>query len=204
MSFIENFLDQQFYFLTSPLGVIAFILCYIFWVSVLLPGSWFSMLGGFIYGSFMGTIYVFIGATLGALLTFMSGRILLRNWIQGRLNSFPKLQSIEKSIANEGLRLVILSRLSPIFPFGLLNLAYGLSEVKIKDFLIGLIAILPGTFVYCSLGSLAIEVSKFQQVIDNREDLGSFVFSLVGIIATIIIAILVLRLVRESLSKDEY
>jgi len=162
------------------------------------------MLGGFIYGSFMGTIYVFIGATLGALLTFMSGRILLRNWIQGRLNSFPKLQSIEKSITNEGLRLVILSRLSPIFPFGLLNLAYGLSEVKIKDFLIGLIAILPGTFVYCSLGSLAIEVSKFQQVIDNREDLGSFVFSLVGIIATIIIAILVLRLVRESLSKDEY
>ncbi len=204
MSFIENFLDQQFYFLTSPLGVIAFILCYICWVSVLLPGSWLSMLGGFIYGSFMGTIYVFIGATLGALLTFMSGRSLLRNWIQSRLNSFPKLQSIEKSIADEGLRLVILSRLSPVFPFGLLNLAYGLSEVTIKDFLIGLIAILPGTFVYCSLGSLAIEVSKFQQVIDHREDLGSFILSLVGIIATIIIVIVVLRLVRESLSKDEY
>ena len=201
MSYIENLLDKQIYFLNSPLGVIAFILCYTLWVSVLLPGSWLSMLGGFIYGSLMGTIYVFIGATLGALITFLSGRILLKNWIQSRLNSFPKLQSIEKSIANEGLKLIILSRLSPIFPFGLLNLGYGLSEVKFKDFFIGIIAILPGTFVYCSLGSLAIEVSKFQQVIDKREDLGSFIFTLTGIISTILIAILVLRLIRKSLSE---
>ena len=57
-------------------------------------------------------------------------------------------------------------------------------------------------FVGISLGSLAIEVSKFQQVIDKREDLGSFIFTLTGIISTILIAILVLRLIRKSLSED--
>ena len=68
--------------------------------------------------------------------------------------------------------------------------------------MISLIAILPGTFVYSSLGSIAVEVSKFNQVIENREDLGSFILSLLGIISTIVIVLLLLRSVKQSLEKD--
>ena len=167
MSFKENLFDHQFYLFTTPLGVLCFIIFYSLWVCILLPGSWISMLGGFLYGSFMGTIYVFIGAIVGAAVTFISGRLILRNWIQSHLDSFPRLKLIEQSITSEGLKIIILTRLSPAFPFGLLNLAYGISNVKFKDYLIGLIAILPGTFVYCSLGALAIEVSRFQEVLDS-------------------------------------
>ncbi len=202
MNLINSFIEHQLSFLTSPLGVISFIICYSLWVSIFLPGSWLSMLGGFVYGSFMGTIYVFIGAILGGIFTFLSGRIILRNWIYNRLNKFPKLQAIQKSITNEGLKLIILTRLSPAFPFGLLNLAYGLSKVKFKDYIIGLFAILPGTYLYCSLGSLAIEISRFNQVIANRNDLSSLIFTLIGIISTMSVIWLVLRSVRNSIKQE--
>ncbi len=202
MSFLEKVLDHQLYFLLTPLGIVTFILCYTIWVCILLPGSWLSMLGGFIYGSVMGTIYVFIGAILGAILTFVLGRVVLKDWIQKRLDSFPKLQLIQNSISNEGLKLNILTRLSPVFPFGLLNLAYGLSKVKSKDYLIGLIAILPGTFVYCSIGSIAIEVSKINQSVENSQDFISFIVSLIGIIATVILVLIILRFAKDSLEKD--
>ena len=77
-SFLENLLETQLDFFSTPLGVIAFILLYIFWVNLFLPGSWLSMLGGLLYGSFLGSLYVFLGASLGATFTFFLGRTFLR------------------------------------------------------------------------------------------------------------------------------
>ena len=111
------------------------------------------MLGGLLYGSFLGSLYVFLGASLGATFTFFLGRTFLRRWFQKRLSSFPKLELVERSISNEGIKFVILTRLSPIFPFGILNIAYSFSNIKASDFLIGLSAILPviGPILFISL-----------------------------------------------------
>ncbi len=202
MSFLENLFDSQLHLFLSPFGFILFVVFYALWVSVLLPSSWISLLAGFLYGSFLGSILVFFGACTGALITFYSGRRLLRKWIQNHLTEFPKLQLIEKSISKEGIRLIVLTRLSPAFPFGLLNLAYGLSNVKVRDFVIGLIAILPGTFVYCSLGSLAGEISRLNEVLSSKEEWPSFALSFLGLFATLLLVLLLTKVVKKSLEES--
>ncbi len=202
-SFLKNLLETQLDFFSTPLGVIAFILLYIFWVNIFLPGSWLSMFGGLLYGSFFGSLYVFLGASLGAILTFFLGRTFLRRWFQKRLSSFPKLELVERSLSNQGIKFVILTRLSPIFPFGILNIAYSFSNIKTSDFLIGLLAILPGTFLYCSLGSLASNIYKFDEIITGGDKFYSFCLTCIGFFATILLVLMISRIARRSL-KDTH
>ena len=201
-SFLENLLETQLDFFSTPLGVIAFILLYIFWVNIFLPGSWLSMLGGLLYGSFLGSLYVFLGASLGATFTFFLGRTFLRRWFQKRLSSFPKLELVERSISNEGIKIIVLTRLSPIFPFGILNIAYSLSNIKASDFLIGLFAILPGTFLYCSLGSLASNIYKFNEIIRGGDQFYSFFLTCIGFFATLLLVLMISRIARRSLQDS--
>ena len=194
---LETLVNNFFPFLTSPVGILFFALLYVFWVSCLLPGSWLSMLSGFLYGTWLGSSVVFVGAFIGAHLTFYLGRTFLKEWAQKKVSNFPKVQIMEKAVKREGLKVIFLTRLSPLFPFGLLNFTYGLSEVKVRDFTIGMIGILPGTILYCSLGSLALKVSNFGQVLSERSDSSSFIWSLVSILSTILVVILVLSSTRK-------
>tara|TARA_B100000965_G_scaffold336706_1_gene303165 strand:- start:5700 stop:6320 length:621 start_codon:yes stop_codon:yes gene_type:complete len=191
---VNNFIP----FLTSPLGIFVFALVYVFWVSFLLPGSWLSMLSGFLYGTWLGSSIVFVGAFIGAHLTFYLGRTFLKEWAQKKISNFPKIKIMEKAVKSEGLKVIFLTRLSPLFPFGLLNFAYGLSEVRLLDFTLGMIGILPGTFLYCSLGSLALKVSSFGDVLAGRSDMSSFIWSLISIVSTILIAILIIRATKKD------
>jgi uncharacterized membrane protein YdjX (TVP38/TMEM64 family) len=121
-------------------------------VTLLLPGVWASMLAGALYGTWWGSVVVFGGACLGAELVFLLGRSWLRGWARRRLAGAPTLLALEQAVSREGLRLVLLTRLSPAFPFSLLNLAYGLSEVSLRDYTLGLI---PGTWAVRILGIVA-------------------------------------------------
>ena len=198
---LETFINNFIPFLSSPLGILVFGLFYVFWVSCLLPGSWLSMLSGFLYGTWLGSSVVFVGAVIGAHLTFYLGRTFLKEWAQNKVSNFPKVQIMEQAVKREGLKVILLTRLSPLFPFGLLNFTYGLSEVKVRDFTLGMIGILPGTILYCSLGSLALKVSNFAEVLSGRSDTSSFVWSLISILSTILVVILVLRSTRK-LNQD--
>ena len=190
---VNNFIP----FLSSSLGILVFALVYVFWVSCLLPGSWLSMLSGFLYGTWLGSLIVFVGAFIGAHLTFYLGRNFLKEWAQKKVSNFPKIQIMEKAVKREGLKVIFLTRLSPLFPFGLLNFTYSLSDVKVLDFTLGMIGILPGTILYCSLGSLALKVSNFGDVLSGRSETGSFIWSLISILSTILVVILILRSTRK-------
>jgi len=194
---VETLVNSFIPFLSSPFGILVFALVYVFWVSCLLPGSWLSMLSGFLYGTWLGSSVVFVGAFIGAHLTFYLGRTFLKEWAQKKVSNFPKVQIMEKAVKREGLKVILLTRLSPLFPFGLLNFTYGLSEVKVRDFTLGMVGILPGTILYCSLGSLALKVSNFAQVLSGRSDISSFIWSLISILSTILIVVLVLRSIKE-------
>ena len=199
---IETLVNNLIPFLSSPFGILVFALVYVFWVSCLLPGSWLSMLSGFLYGTWLGSSVVFVGAFVGAHLTFYLGRTFLKEWAQKKVSNFPKIQLMEKAVKREGLKVILLTRLSPLFPFGLLNFTYGLSEVKLLDFTLGMIGIIPGTILYCSLGSLALKVSNFGDVLSGRSQLGSFVWSLISIFSTILIIILILRSIRTIVNQE--
>lgn len=199
----SDLLDQLLPALRSPLGAVAFVPLYALWVTLLLPGVWASMLAGALYGPWWGSLVVFVGACLGAEAAFLLGRGWLRGWARRRLAAAPKLLAIEQAVSREGLRLVLLTRLSPAFPFSLLNLAYGLSEVSLRDYNLGLIGIVPGTILFCSLGALAGDVARFGEVLSGQADAGTWALRLVGVLATVGSVVLVSRAARRALQDPE-
>ncbi|MEB3351143.1 MAG: VTT domain-containing protein [Cyanobacteriota bacterium] len=188
--------------LQTPLGGLLFIPLYALWVTLLLPGVWASMLAGALYGTLWGSVLVFVGACLGAELVFLLGRSRLREWARRRLAASPRLQAVEQAVSREGLRLVLLTRLSPAFPFSLLNLAYGLSDVSLRDYSLGLVGILPGTVLFCGLGALAGDVARFGEVLAGRADAGGWALRLLGIAATLAVVLLVNRAARRALAES--
>ena len=188
--------------LRSPLGAVLFIPIYALWVTLLLPGVWASMLAGVLYGTWLGSGLVFVGACLGAVVVFLLGRWVLRDWARRRLEQVPKLQAVERAVSQEGLKLVLLTRLSPAFPFSLLNLAYGLSAVSLRDYCLGLVGILPGTVLFCGLGALAGDVARFGEVLGGEADAGTWVLRVVGVLATLAVVWLVSRAARRALEDS--
>jgi len=161
------------------------------------------MLGGALYGIWLGSLLVFVGACLGALVVFFLGRLVFRDWARRRLEQLPKLQAVELAVSKEGLKLVLLTRLSPAFPFSLLNLAFGLSEVTLWDYSIGLIGILPGTVLFCGLGALAGDVARFGEVLGGEADAVTWALRVVGVLATLGVVWLVSRAARRALQDVE-
>ena len=198
-----SWLHQLLPALQSPLGAAAFIPLYALWVTLLLPGVWASMLAGALYGTLLGSGLVFVGASLGATAAFLLGRHWLRDWARRCLASVPQFSAIEQAVSREGLKLVLLTRLSPAFPFSLLNLAYGLSDVSLRDYAIGLIAILPGTLLFCSLGALAGDVARFGEVLSGEADPGTWTMRVIGLLATVASVWLVGRAAQRALKGVE-
>ena len=173
-------------YLDSGIGIFYFTLIYIFTVILLLPASWLSLLAGFLYGPYLGTLIVFISAFIGASFAFLLSKKLLFSKIQNTINNFSKLSLLEKIIKKGGLRFFMLTRLSPIFPFGLLNYFYGLNKISYKDFAISLFCILPGSYLYCSLGGLANNLNEIKNIkTDNN-----VIINLISIISTALVIFL--------------
>ena len=196
---IQSWLVDLLDLLRTPFGALLFIPIYALWVTLLLPGVWASMLAGVLYGPWLGSAVVFFAACLGAEVVFLLGRHWLQGWVRPRLTQWPKLHAVEQAVNQEGLKLVLLTRLSPAFPFSLLNLAYGLSAVSLRDYSIGLIGILPGTVLFCGLGALAGDVARFNDVLAGEADGFTWGLRVVGVVATLAVVWLVGRAARQAL-----
>lgn len=199
----EALLLQWLPWFQSPLGVALFVPLYALWVTLLLPGVWLSMVAGVLYGPWLGSLVVFLGACAGAELVFLLARSRWRDWARRRLEGSPRLQRLEQAVGREGLRLVLLTRLSPLFPFSLLNLAYGLSPVRVRDYSIGLLGILPGTVLFCALGALAGDVARFTEVLNGGSDPRLWILKLLGVAATVAVMVIVTRLGRQALETAD-
>ncbi|MFN9672787.1 MAG: TVP38/TMEM64 family protein, partial [Microcystis sp.] len=139
----------------GSVGAIAFIIIYILATVAFFPGSILTLGAGVVFGLVLGSFYVFIGATIGATVAFLVGRYLARGWVAEKIQGNSKFQAIDEAVGREGLKIVLLTRLSPIFPFNLLNYAYGVTGVSLKDYLLGSAGMIPGTIMYVYIGSLA-------------------------------------------------
>lgn len=144
------------------LGAIApvvFVLAYILITVVFLPASVITLGAGLVFGVVKGSILVFIGAMLGATAAFLIGRFVARDWIAKKVEDNRFFNSLDNAIADEGLKLIFLIRLSPAFPFNLLNYALGLTKISLRNYILGTTGIIPGTIMYVYLGSLIGDVA---------------------------------------------
>lgn len=182
-------------------GAVVFAGAYVLSTVLFLPGSILTLGAGFAYGVGLGTLIVTIGANLGALLAFVLGRTVARDWVAARVQSNPRFAAIDRAVGREGFKIVLLTRLSPIFPFNLLNYAFGLTQVSLRGYALGsLIGMLPGTIMYVYLGSLVTNLSALAAGRPSGGT-GQQLFYFAGLLATVGVTIYVTRLARRALAE---
>ena len=185
----------------GPLAPLAFIAMYIVACVAFIPGSILTIGAGVIFGVVLGSIYVSIAATLGATAAFLVGRYLARGWVSARLEGNPKFKAIDEAVGKEGWKIVILTRLSPVFPFNLLNYAYGLTRVSLRDyFFASWLGMIPGTVLYVYIGALTGDVARAAGGSAARTPAG-WALTIVGFVATIAVAVYATRIGARALRE---
>jgi len=182
-------------------GGMVFIVLYIVATVAFLPGSILTLGAGVVFGVGLGSIYVFIGATLGAIAAFLVGRYLARNWVSKKIEDNQNFAAIDRAVAQEGFKIVLLTRLSPIFPFNLLNYAFGITGVSLKDYALASVGMIPGTIMYVYLGSLAGDIARIGTEGQATNPTVQWTINIIGFIATLAVTIYVTRIARKALSE---
>lgn len=137
-------------------GVLAFFTVYVLATVLGLPALPLTLAAGVIYGPVKGTLLVSPSSVAGATLAFLLGRTLLRDWVKAKTSLNPRFAAMDEAVAVEGWRMVALLRLSPVFPFSLLNYALGATKVRLLPYVLASwLAMLPLTFLFVSAGSAA-------------------------------------------------
>ncbi len=153
----------------GAIGPLVFILAYIAACVLFIPGSIMTIGAGVLFGVFRGSVYVSIGATIGATLAFLIGCYFARARVAAKLAGNATFNEIDAAVGREGWKIVGLTRLSPVFPFNLLNYAYGLTRVSLRDYVIASwIGMLPGIVMYCYIGSLIGDLTRLGNTSGSR------------------------------------
>lgn len=185
----------------GPMAGVIFAAIYITATILFLPGSILTLGAGVIFGVIKGSIAVSIASTLGATAAFLIGRYLARGWVSNKISGNEKFSAIDDAVAREGWKIVLLTRLSPVFPFNMLNYAFGLTKVSLKHyFWASWIGMLPGTVMYVYIGSLAGDLAILGTG-ERKRTLGEWILYGVGLLATIAVTVYVTRLARKALKR---
>jgi uncharacterized membrane protein YdjX (TVP38/TMEM64 family) len=186
----------------GAVGAIAFIALYIVATVAFLPGSVLTLGAGVVFGVVQGSIYVFIGATLGATLAFLVGRYIARDWISRKIEGNPKFKAIDEAVGREGFKIVLLTRLSPVFPFNLLNYALGVTKVSLRDYFFGCVGMIPGTVMYVYIGSLARDLTAIGSDSQPSNPGVQWAIRIIGFIATVAVTLYVTKVARKALEES--
>lgn len=137
-------------------GPLLVIIAYVASTVLFIPGSALTIGSGTLFGLKTGFIVVFIGANLGALCSFLLARSFLRQKVASWAAANPKFRSLDQAIGKQGFKMVLLTRLSPVFPFVLLNYFLGLTAVRTGSYVVAnLLGMLPATFLFVYIGAAA-------------------------------------------------
>ncbi len=182
-------------------GVVVFIALYVLATVLFLPGSILTLGAGVLFGVVKGSVIVSVAATLGAVSAFLVGRYLARDWVAARIAGNPRFVAVDQAVAREGWKIVGLTRLSPVFPFNLLNYAFGLTSVSLRDYFWATwIGMIPGGVMYVYLGSLAGDLALLGAEGHSRSGVEWGLY-LLGLVATVTVTVYVTRLARAALAK---
>ena len=187
----------------DSLGVwapVVFIVGYAVCTVAFVPGSLLTMAGGILFGLVGGTAYVFVGATLGATAAFLISRYGARGWIEARLAGNARFAVIDEAVAGEGLKIVFLLRLVPFFPFIWLNYGLGLTQVKLRHYVLGSFGMLPGTFLYVYYGKAIGSLAALSQGQAAERGAEQWVFLGLGLVAAIAVTTVITRVAKKALA----
>ncbi|HWV99416.1 MAG TPA: FAD-containing oxidoreductase [Candidatus Acidoferrum sp.] len=181
----------------GPWGPVIFVGLYVVATVLFIPGSVLTLGAGAVFGVALGSACVSISATLGATAAFLVGRYLARDAIARKIEKNDKFAAIDRAVADEGWKIVLLTRLVPVFPFTLLNYAFSLTRVKLSHYVLASwIGMMPGTVMYVYFGSLVNVGAGHRQ-----RTTGEWILYGVGLLAAVTVTVFVTRLARKALAK---
>lgn len=162
-------------------SVLIYILLYIIAVALSIPGATIlTLAGGFLF-SYVGVLYVNIGATVGAVIVFILARYLLGNWIHEKYGD--KLTKFNNDIATHGHNYLLTLRFIPVFPFFAINLFAGITKISLFTFFwTTMFGIIPGSFVYVYAGTQLGKIDSLKGILSFQVIMA---FVLLGVLALI-------------------
>ena len=165
----------------GALGPVAYILLFIAACLFFLPGLPVALLGGLAFGPLWGAAWASIGSTLGATAAFLVARYVAREMVEGWAQSNPVFKKIDDGVAAQGWRMLMITRLVPLFPFNIQNYAYGLTKIGLFTYvLVSWICMLPGAVAFTFMGG---------SVVSGQGDLGkTFMYLGIGAVVFVIIS----------------
>lgn len=182
-------------------GAALFALLYTLAAVLLLPAVILTLGAGAVFGLIKGFILVSCSATLAATAAFFVGRYLARGWVVKQIEAYPRFKAIDEAVAREGWKIVGLTRLSPAFPFNLLNYVFGVTRVSPRDYILASwLGMMPGTLMYVYIGSLAGNLATLGAGQQARSP-AEWALFIVGLLATVTVTVYVTRLARTALKQ---
>jgi uncharacterized membrane protein YdjX (TVP38/TMEM64 family) len=187
---------------THPtLAWIAYVATYIVATVLVIPASILTLAAGFVFGLPLGVVLVSIGSVLGASAAFLVGRFFAREWVAKRIANWPRFRALDQATHHEGFVIVLLTRLSPLFPFNLINYGLALTSVRFRDyFLASWIGMLPVTILYVYIGSVAKDLTELTSG-GAQGGMAGRVLLFVGLAATVLLTIIITRKATRILSQ---
>lgn len=181
----------------GPMGPLLLVVFYVVGAVCLVPGSILAVSTGAVLGLPWALVYASVASTLGAVAAFLVGRHLARDWVGRRIEGNATFAAIDGAVEREGWRIVLLTRLSPVFPYNILNYAFGLTGVKLRHYVIASwIGMIPSTLAWVYLGSLA-----HAGVEAARRTPAEWALYGLGLVATVAVVLAIMRIARNALVR---
>lgn len=188
-------------------GIFVFVVVYFIATVFFIPGSILTLGAGFVFanafglgtGVLLGTLTVFFGASSGAIVAFLLGRFLLRDWVSRKTEHYTIFEALDNALAEKGFRIMALLRLSPIIPFNALNYIAGVTAIGFWQYVWAMFAILPGTILYVFLGASAGSLADSANSGDNSTV--TIIVVVVGVVFGVLAVALTSYYARQELQK---
>jgi uncharacterized membrane protein YdjX (TVP38/TMEM64 family) len=186
----------------GPWAPVLFIAIYVAGSLAFIPGAVLTLVAGAVFGLARGIPIVFSGAVLGSSTAFAVARTVARKPVTRWLSRDPRAAAIDEAVAGRGLLVVFLLRLSPVFPYNVLNYVLGVSGVRYRDFLIGSVGMLPGTVLYTYYGHVIGDVTAVATGTAPPRDTWYYVLLAGGLAATLLLTVVITRAATTALARQ--
>ena len=182
-------------------GEVLFIAGYAIASAAFVPAGLLTLMAGALFGIAAGILCAFLGASLGAVLAFLLSRYVARGMVERWLTGYPRVSQLGASVGEHGRRIVTLLRLSPVIPFSVINVAMGVTRIRLVDFMIANFGMLPVTALYVYYGAAAGAVVAARHA-EHPRGAAYWVLLVVGLAATVAVTTIVTRLATRALARE--
>ena len=185
-------------------GPVLFVLLYIAAAVTLVPAFFLTVAAGAIFGVWRGSVFVFIGASLGASAVYALASPLARSrWMQ-RITRDTRVGAVRTAVAGEGARVMFLLRLSPLVPYNILNYALALSGVRYADFVVALLGMIPAILMYTYYGKVVGDVAALAAGVSPPRGREYYALLIVGLVAIIVSTTMITRAARRAIERQRH